>query len=1094
MRSPSRLTSLHGNLKAPNCFRPRAEARIPSCKSPAFKLCALILVFAGSLAWAQNEADLSGAVHDSSGAILPQATVKLTSRDQGTVRTVQTNDAGVYQFTFLLPGTYDLEASAAGFKTLLRPGLVLAAAQNLRIDLTLEVGNVSENVTVSANVENVNTESAEVGAVVANTNVVEMPLNGRVFFSLPTLVPNVLPPAQNSGLGYRGGFNVAGNCEGCNNFTLNGMDNNDSEKAVPNFRPSIDAIQEFNILTGIAPAQYGFATGGQIIMTTKSGTNQFHGVVFDFLRNQAVIAARNFFALPGPLPAFKRNQFGATLGGPIIKDKTFFFFSYEGLRLSQAVTSIDTVPTPAIEAGNFAATGKAIKDPTTGVAFSGDVIPQSRISPIGAALAQFWPAPTSPTPSGLPASNYVFAETRTEVYNEYSLKLDHSLSSKDSGFLTANYYLDHSFEPQVNACPSGFIPGFGCYLEQRSEVYGASETHIFSPSMVNEIRSAFSIVMQPAIPQDSYFNFWGTYGISPVVSSIPTLPHFGAPQTSVTGFTSLPSEAGFERKNPQWQFSDTFSWTRGKHTIKIGGNLMHYAANIANVGSSTGSVSFSNTSAGPTSGYGFADLLLGLPSSTASQPYANRIYPIQDNIAGYIQDDYKISSSLTLNIGLRWEINTVPLDRGNHLVNFDPVKGVAAVQGTTPWLTFVPDGYGEHVLANDWYDYAPRFGFAWQPFRDGKTVVRGGFGTFQQYPDSYNSNISNVLSLSPINYSYVSSIAQPISLSNPFPSTNAVTSSNPAGATFQYKNARTYEWSLGVQRQLTKDMLFEITYFGLSASHLSISQNINQPAPGPGTPAQVNARRPYPLYGNISFGEWDGNSHFDSLALKLQKRYGYGLSFLTSFTYGKSIDDLGGATNAFNLQTARGLSSFDVRDRLVLSPVYELPFGKGKPFLSNGVAAMIAGGWQFSTLFQWQTGTPLTATLSGNYSNSGGTTDRPDLISDPNSNAPHTPQEWFNTAAFALRPANGAAGATYSFGDEGRGVITGPGLVNMDISLVRIFQIRERIKLEFRAEVFDTLNHPNFSFPALQADTSSFGQITGALDPRESQFALKIVY
>ena len=1060
-------------------------------------------------AHAQNEAALSGTVQDTSGAVLPQATVKLTSHEQGTVRNADTNQAGVYQFSFLPPGTYDLDVSAAGFKTLTRTNLTLAAAQNARLDLTLEIGNVSENITVSAAAENVNTESAELGAVVDNTRVVEMPLNGRIFWSLPLLSPGVVPPVQGSSLGYRGGFNVAGSCEGCNNFTLNGIDNNDgSVGSIPNFRPSVDAIQEFNILTGAYPAQYGYASGGQIIITTKSGTNSFHGVAYDFLRNQAVLTARNFFALPGPLASFKRNQFGGTLGGPIRKDKTFFFYSFEGLRLAQAITAaqgpqIATVPLAAMHSGDFSAIlGKqVIKDPSTGAPFSGNVIPQARISPEGAALIAFYPSPTSATPAGtLPSNNYYFQATRIENNNSNSLKLDHTFSTKDSGYVQANYFYDTALEPLLNSqCITGPLPGFGCNQNIRSELYGVSEAHIFSPSLVAESRVAFTYLGIPGIGWNNTVNYWGQFGITPRLNSIPGLPQLGVPGTTVTGYQSFPQNYSYYRHDPHYVFTEAVSWTKGRHTIKIGSGLSHFTDNNANTGNATGTVAFTNSSTGPTSGYALADMLLGLPASTTNQPYVYVPYLYNATVYAYAQDDYKVSSSLTLNIGLRWEINTTPGDHSNRLTNFNPATATPVTQANpAPGATGGPlrPGFsGNHVLNFDWHDFAPRFGFAWQPFRDGKTVIRGGGGTYYNTYALHNA-FGGIYDGFPytINNSYTASVAQPLLLSNPFPSTNAVVSSNQGGADPNFRNARVYEWSLGIQRQLTNDMVAEAIYMGSAGNHLQITQNINQPAPGPGTPAQVNARRPYAQYGTINYYEFDGNSRFNSLQASLKKRYGYGLSFLAAWTFSKSVDDLGPYTNNFNFTTGRGLSTFDVRNRIVFSPVYELPFGKGKPFLGQGMWAPILGGWQLSSLVQWQTGNPLTATLSGNFSNTGGTTDRPNLTGDPNANAPHTPQQWFNTAVFQIPIASGQPGAPYSFGNEGRDVIESPGLVNVDLSIVRTFQAREWLKVEFRIEFFDAFNHPNFNFPGLVANTTSFGLISGALDPRLSQFAMKLIF
>ena len=1055
---------------------------------------AFVLLFIGVFAasgWAQEAAAVSGSVKDSTGAVLPGATLKLTSKSQGTVRQQFTNEAGVYQFTFLPPGTYDVEISMQGFKTLTRPDLTLTVAQNARLDFTLEVGAVTDTVTVSADSETVNTMSAELGAVVDNTRVTEMPLNGRTFFSLATLVPGVAPPTQGSSLGYRGGFNVSGSCEGCNNFSLNGIENNDNTTMAPMLRPSIDAIQEFTILTGVYPAQYGYGSGGQVIVTTKSGTNSFHGTVFDFLRNSAVLTARNAFQV-GDVPSFKRNQFGATLGGPIKTDKTFFFYSYEGLRVGSAVTNLGTVPTTAMKNGDFSVLlGRTtIVDPANNrQPFPGNIIPPDRLSPIGKMLLSFYPDPTFDTAAGtLPASNYAYNATRTENMNQHIVKIDHTFSSKDSGFFTANYYKTDFIERiSVPSCGASALPKFGCTGSIKIGIFGISEIHAFSPSMVNEVKVGYMVEKNPAIQGQLATPFWSSFGINPLTTSIdPGLPHAGPPTTAITGFTGF-SNSLFVRNDPHWQITDNFSWTRSKHTIKTGTNITHHGTNLLPPTAVSGSVSFTNSSQGPTTGYAVADVLLGLPATTTLKPNPVKYYPRVAAISAYVQDDYKVSSRLTLNLGLRWEVNTPPKDLGHLQTSFDPVKGIPFQEGT--------NGFGEHMYDYDWHDFAPRFGFSFQPTGDGKTVVRGGAGTYFSNFSIWNS-INGIYAGYPVTITntYTSSIAQPVTLANPFPATNAVTSNTLAGIDQNHRNPRVYQWSLGIQRQLTNDMVAEITYLGSAGNHLRFTQNINQAPSGAGTPAQVNARRPYPAYGSINMYKWDGNSRYNSLQSRLQQRYSHGLSFLASYTYSHSIDDINNRTNQFDPQTGRGSSTFDIRQRLALSPVYELPFGEGKSFATAGVPSKVFGGWQVSPLFQWQTGNPLTVTLTQNYSNNGGTADRPDAISDPNKNAPHTQKKWFNTEAFILRPVNGAVGATYSFGNAGVGTVTTPGLVNLDLSIVRTFQAREGLKVQFRAELFNALNHTNFGYPNVQADNAQFGTISSALDPRQSQFALKIIF
>ncbi len=588
-----------------------------------------------------------------------------------------------------------------------------------------------------------------------------------------------------------------------------------------------------------------------------------------------------------------------------------------------------------------------------------------------------------------------------------------------------------------------------------------------------------------------------------------TLPVVGPPLTTVTSYFSSNGFGNYSsqrRADLIWIFNDNLAITHGKHTLKIGGNLSHFSTDNFSSSQYNGSLTFSNTSSGPTTGYGLADLLLGLPSATGNTPYQEKYYGKNSNIAAYVQDDYKVSSSLTLNIGLRWEMNTPPIDAANRMTTFNTVTGQPVTQ-TNPGVGAIVQvgtfNLGDHVMKFDWKDFGPRIGFAWQPFHDGKTVIRGGAGTFFNGLN-INNGLGGIFKGYPYTVAdtYTSSLTQPLLLSNPFPTTGAVTSTSLSGVDPNFQNPRVYEWSMGVQRQLSSDMVAEVTYFGSAGNHLQLTQNINQPPPGAGTPAQVNARRPYPQWGTISYYEFDANSHYESLQAKLNKRYAYGLSFLAAFTWGKSIDDDGAnggnaASNQYNFITARGLSSFDVRYRFVVSPVYELPFGKGKEYLTSGVPAAIAGGWQLSVLLQAQTGTPLTATLSGNYTNTADALARPNVIGNPN-DGPKTPAEFFNTAAFQVPIAANKTGALYSFGNEGRNVITGPGLVTMDVSLVRNFSFRERVKLQFRAESFDSLNHPIFNLPNTTADSSAFGTITSTIvtgtPNRQNQFALKIIF
>jgi hypothetical protein len=1059
----------------------------------------VFLLWSTLAAYAQNNASLSGTVQDTSGAVIPGAEVTLTSQAQGTVRTIITNEAGVYQFSFLPAGLYDISVSLTGFKTLTQKDISLAVAQNVRRDFKIELGSISENVTVGTFVENVNTESAEIGAIIDNTKVVEMPLNGRTFYSLATLTPGVAAPLNNQG--FRGAFSVAGACQTCNNFTLNGMDNNDPTIATPNFRPSIDAIQEFNILTGIYGAQYGLGSGGQIIVSTKSGTNEYHGSAYEFLRNSKM-DARNAFAGTGPIPAFKRNQFGGTFGGPIRKNKTFFFYSYEGLRLSQAVTQLTNVPTVAMKNGDFSALlpGKVILDPLTKAPFQNNVIPRDRLSAVGLDLMSYYPDPTYATAPGLqPNNNYLFNVPRPERYNQHSLKVDHTFTAKDSAYGTVNWYKDNSVETGTSStCNNTTLPTFPCDLSIKNEVFGFNETHIFSPTLVNQGRIGYTYTYTPSSARNGHIDFWGKYGVQPLLVSFPGIPDKGIPTVNIPGFNAFSSSRTFVRDDPHWQFSDTLSWTRSRHTMNMGFNFLHYHTGNTDLSSQGGTLTFSNTSQGPTSGYALADWLLGYPSSTAKTPWRYRNDVNLNNAAVFLQDDWKVDNRLTLNLGLRWEVNS-PLSDDNHrLTNFDPVKGVPVTQSdpaTDAPLATPVVGFDHHPYHYDWKDYAPRLGFSWQPFSDGKTVLRGGAGTFfTTY--SLNNALGGLFAGYPYQttFTYTSSLTAPIVLSNPF-SGSATTSNTLNGADMNFKNARTYQWSLGIQRELPGGMLADATYFASASNHLQGTQNVNQPPPGAGTPAQVNARRPYPAYGTISMYTWNRNANFESLQTKLQKRYGHGLSFLATYMFSHAIDNAGTPPYQYDLSAQRGSASIDVRHRFVASPVYELPFGPGRTFLTTGVPGKVLGGWQLSALIQAQTGNPLTPTLSGNFSNTASTSDRPDVYGNPNTNAPHTREKWFDTSVFLpLRTASGQAGATYSFGNAGKGIIQSPGLVNTDVSIVRSFAVHEVARIQFRGEIFNVFNHVNYNFPNVQVDSPSFGTISSAQDPRVVQLALKILF
>jgi hypothetical protein len=1043
----------------------------------------------------ENTATISGQALDASGAVIPGARVTARNITTALERQTVTSETGDYTIPLLPVGGYEIIAEKDGFKRYVKTGIVLQVDQRARVDLQLQVGAASESVQVTAEVPLVQTDTSSVGAVIDNQKLTEMPLNGRQFYSLALLVPGVAPPAQGSILSFRGGFNVAGSSELNNNFTLNGLENNDQLLSAPAFRPSVDAIQEFKIVTGVFPAEYGRNSGSQVIVTTKAGGNALHGTAFEFLRNQAT-DAKNYFTPPNSaIPAFKQNQFGGTVGGPIARNKTFFFGSYEGTRSTQQVTALTNVPLPGMAGGDFSGITQIITNPLGANApFPTNKIPSNMINQIGAALAAYYPAPTSATAAGkLPSNNYAFNQPQIDNLNLGTLRIDHTFSSKDTLNGSYNDFEDSQLTQNNTVCGSRVIPGFDCTVDLLARLYGLTETHIFAPNLINEFKAGVSQFQNPRITNDQNIKFIEQFGIQGTRLDGP--PYAGVPQTSVQGFATIGEPTNFpqRRVDRTYQLTDGLSWVRGKHALKFGLDLHRFQSNGTVVGNGRGSFTFSAQTTAPTTGYALADLLLGLPTSTARSPFSPRYYDRTGLYAGFAQDDWKISPRLTLNLGLRYEYNIPIYDHRNLLSNFNPSTGQIDVSGTS--------GVSQAVWNANHHDFEPRFGFSWQPFGSPKTVLRGGYGIF------YNSPALNVVSSGPqqSNAPFVSaqtfnsSLASPVTFANPFPAANGVAGTlTPSAIQRQLPDAQAQQWGLNVQRELTRSLVVEVGYQGSKGTHLPLLFNLNQPPPGAGTVAQKQALRPYPAFGNISYLTARGDSSFNGLVARIEQRFSHGLSFLLAYMHGKSIDDTPGtpynvtpsrssAMDPSNFARERGLSGFDIRNRLVWSPVYQLPFGKGQPWLNGkGPASYIAGGWEISGILTLQNGRPFTALVSRDNANVLGSVDRPLVIGDGNA-GPRTVLQWINTSAFTLAPAG-------TFGNAGRNNLIAPAYEDVSLVVSRVFQFGDRAALQFRVEAFNSFNHPNFDAPVQTVDNASFGSIQVAEAARQVQFGLRLKF
>lgn len=1046
-------------------------------------------------------ATLIGHTVDEAGALLPGVQITLTQLDKAQNRTVISDEKGDFVFLLIPAGKYNLTAMLNGFQKLVWTEFELQVDQRSSLNLSLKAGQIIEKVEISGESTLLQSETASIGTVIDHEKIVRLPLNGREFQQLALLVPGAVPAAQGSSLSFRGGFNVGGSRESANYFLLDGVDNNNSSANQYTFRPSVDLIQEFKVQTNSYSAEFGRGAGAQVNIITRSGTNRYSGNVFEFLRN-SVFDAKNFFDLPTTTPSFKRNQFGATFGGPLPflnfgegvpilnsgKDRTFFFLSYEGLRLRQGVTRSASVPTLLQRQGNFG-TAARIRDPQrlgncnatdTTACFPNGIIPAERINSIGLAIASAFPLLNNPSD---PVRNLVSTLSRPQDADQFSVRVDHRISANSNIFFRYSINQDQQidvFDTLVGTLNTN-LPGFGRNDNQRTESISFNYTQIFDPRTVNEFRFGYNRLKQIRAPENrtDSVRALGLTGLS----DDPRV--YGFPAIRVTGFDPLGDNPQLpqERTDDTFQIVDNISLQRGTHTIKAGIDLRPFRSNNFNPGSSRGDFRFT----GLYTGSGLADLLLGLIAQDTRGIGDAERGRLQKSYGFYVQDDWKINSHLTFNLGLRYELDPPLTEANNRLSNFD-------VQ-TRTIIVAAQNGIGSEVYLTDKNNFAPRFGFAWQPFSNQKTVVRGGYGIYYDLPIVGNE-LGGLYGNPPFRSinTFTGTTTVPITLNNPFPAAQLGASTlSPTGVQRDLKTSYLQNFSLGVQREILKDVVVEVSYVGNKGTNLIRTRNINQAVLGTGS---INSRRPFAGFGNITYRESSASSIYHSLQARAEKRFTRGFTFLGSYTWSKAIDDSSGVPasaassnnpqNSYDLRAERGLSEFDVRHRFVLSGIYELPFGNGKPFLQNGIAAGILGNWEVAGIFAAQTGRPFTPRLSSDRSNTGQLQDRPNLVGDSSLSNPD-PQLFFNTAAFAI-PAAG------TFGNAGRNILTGPGYSNIDLALVKRIRFGEERNVELRGEVFNALNRPNFDLPNSFADSAQFGRIFSAGSARQIQLGLKFSF
>ena len=1088
----------------------------------ALTVCAFVL---------NGQADLgslSGSVHDPSGAAVAGAKVTITNQSTGAPRTATSDSVGDYLFSSLPTGTYGIAFDQNGFERS-TSSVTVDPGKNTRLDVQLTVGTASTSVEVNAQAAQINQDNANIGTVLDNDVIVSMPLFLRNWDDLIRLVPGVQQNRYTeqggaTASGRTGDFQVNGVHSLQNDFILDGVDDNTFSENVQELsteatRPSVDAIQEFQVITNPYSAEYGRSPGAAVDVSTRTGTNEIHGLLFEYLRDK-IFDANDFFSNRAGLPKPKdiQNQFGGNLGAPIIKNKLFGFFNYEGTRITRGITRTSTVPLPNERVGDFspaagAANGithPAVYNTSNNQPFANNTIPASLLSQNALNLMSLFPLPNQAGE----LNNYVRTGPFSDDTDSYDARVDWHATDKDSVFFR---YAGSTRQLIVPGNFNGLADGTStsAWGDSTLDSYAAAIgwTRIITPSLVNDLRLGFV--------RNTAGDVQLSFGLAPAGQYVPGIPFNpatggGLPAITFSNYTFLGSPDVLpKQQNPQqYQYVDTLSLIKGRHAFKVGVDVRAPMRNIFQDEADVhGNLQFtgiftcqrgSNSQCVSGTGLPYADALLG----SVQGGVLTHVYFVDQRVwmaSGFAQDDWKLTPKLTLNLGLRYDFATPPYSGNNKLANFAP-----AGSGS---LLFASGGsLGDRTLVKvNTHNFAPRVGFAYSP--DENTVIRGGYGLFYLSFERFGSE--DELALNPPFL---------VQTTGAVPSTSNVPLFNlqsgypaswldPASINYQLTHIRTVdpyaptpyvqEWSFGVQRKLPLQLVLDLNYVGTKSTHLDVLSDLNQP---------VNGVMPYPNYGELEYQRSLGNASYNALQLSVIRRFAKGLSINVGYTWSRSIDDTpeeletssGGSQNGYNQNAWRGASDFDFPQRVVASYVYELPFGKNKPILQNGVGAAIFGGWRTSGIFTYYSGRPFTVVSGSNYSNAidpyGLATAVPNVIGTPtvlgNVNC------WFyasnNKACTALDP-NGvnafAEQALGQFGNSGRNTLRGPTTTLFDFSLARDFVITERVGLQARWEVFNLANSPIFGQPNNNLSSGAVGTITAlASDPRAMQFALRLKF
>ncbi len=1098
-------------------------------------------------AFSQSEtADVLGTVHDPSGAALANAAVTLVNQDTGQNFKTQTNESGSFTFPNVKAGRYNVIAEAPGFSKEIASNIKVDVNARQRVDMTMQVGQVTDAVTVTDAASTLQTDSSEKGQVINTQQITELPLNGRNYSDLALLSANVhkSPMAISfspSGTPREGAININGMRSTYNNFMLDGLDNNAYSPSNQGYssqvvQPSPDALAEFKVITSNFSAEYGRVGGGVINAVLRGGTNSFHGSVYEFLRNTDLNAIGFTFS-PSIFqkPTLQRNQFGATVGGPIIKNKLFFFADYEGFRQLQRYLNSDSIPTASDRSGILPVD---VVNPLTGNVYTaGTQIPVSQLNPFAATVLNALPGTNGPGRS----NNYLALLLIRDYSDKYNAKLDYQINNKMNGFMRFSQRKDlQYYQPDIPGLAGGGGNGYIHAIQQQAAI---GYTWTVTNASLIEARFGFTHVLAGKVPP-----FLGGASLRDLygIGGLPTDPSItgGLNSQAVGGFNAF----GRQTSNPQFQNPTSFnpklnySLIKGHHAMKVGYEFVGIRTEILDVnplyGLNTYAGQFSKPTCaqlgkatgcsipGDTTSYNLADFMFGLPSTIqlGNQFIVNARQHVH---ALFFKDDYRVTSKLTLNLGLRWEYGTPLWERDNNWTNFDP--------GTNTLIKAKSGGIYDRALVNpDYRDFGPRLGMAYNI--NAKTVVRGGYGisySFFNRPGSAQEGINAPQALFGI-------LTQSIPAGGPVPANFLTTKNsfttgiadpknfNPLSSNIDYIPAdtrwpRIQSWFFSIQREIARSLVVELGYNGNTSHRLPILADYNQAAPNAATatcnpPAVtsgclgVQARRPIQAFGPITWLDPVGRNNYNGMSVRLERRFAAGLYLLNSFTWSKAMGDSEQALESYagasvanpqnirNLALERGPTTFDVKFINVTSVVYQLPFGKGRKYGANlnPVVDGAFGGWELTSINTANTGTPLNVVYGATAINdvTGLSNDyRGQALLRPNVSGQGISQDkngLVNTffAGYTFTTPL----ATAPFGNLSRNAFRAPSLEQWDLGVDKNFRIREGMALQFRSEFFNVLNHTNFGIPNTTSTSAAFGTIRSTYSPRQIQFALKFMF